>query len=121
MSIKGSPYARFRRALRSGSPTLVTAAASELPSLTLVDAMAVCLVYAQHDSDRFDRAIVRWHARFCLEARGMEPGAAQLALSAALALRRPEAPAAARVLAEICAQHRLGRVTDLLRGWAETR
>ena len=83
--------------------------------------MAVCLVYAQHDSDRFDRAIVRWHARFCLEARGMEPGTAQLALSAALALRRPEAPAAARGLAEICAQHRLGRVTDLLRRWAEKR
>ena len=39
VSIKGSPYARFRRALQTGNPTMVQAAAAELPQLSLSDAM----------------------------------------------------------------------------------
>ena len=72
VSTKGSPYAGFRRALVTNSPALVTAAALELPRLTLADALRVCLVYARTDRQRFDRAIVRWHARFCLEAKHLD-------------------------------------------------
>jgi hypothetical protein len=117
VSIRGSPYARFRKALELGSATLVTAAASELPSITLADALAVCLVYARTDRERFSRAIVRWHARMCLEARGMTARTAQLSLAAAHALPEPECEPAAQLLAEICSQHGLDGVADVLDRW----
>ncbi len=49
----GSPYPRFKRALATGNPTLVTAAALELERLSLADALAVCLVFRDHDHDRY--------------------------------------------------------------------
>ena len=59
----GSPYTRFRRALAAGNPLLVTAAALELGCLSLADALAVCLVFRDHDRERYERAAVRWLAR----------------------------------------------------------
>ena len=82
VSIKGSAYARFRRALETDSPSLATAAAYELPRLNLADALRLCLVYARADRPRFDRAIVRWHARLCLDAKGLDPATAHTALAA---------------------------------------
>ena len=46
----------------------------ELSQLDLADVLRLCLVYARADSSRFDRAIVRWQARLCLDARGLDPG-----------------------------------------------
>ena len=89
VSIKGSAYARFRRALETDSPSLATAAAYELPQLNLADALRLCLVYARADPPRFDRAIVRWHARLCLDAK-TDPATAQIALAAATGLARPQ-------------------------------
>jgi hypothetical protein len=65
--------------VQSDSPTLATAAAHELPQLSLADALRLCLVYARADRRRFERAIVRWHARLCLDARTLEPATAQAA------------------------------------------
>ena len=58
VSIKGSAYARFRRALETDSASLATAAAYELPQLNLAEALRLCLLYAPADRSRFDRAIV---------------------------------------------------------------
>jgi hypothetical protein len=66
----GSPYSRFRRALATGNETLVIAAARELPRISLDDALRVCLVLRDGDSERFERAAVRWLGRFALEAKG---------------------------------------------------
>jgi hypothetical protein len=66
----GSPYARFRRALGTGNQLLVLAAARELPRVGLDDALRICLVLRDGDSERYDRACVRWLGRFALEARG---------------------------------------------------
>ena len=66
---QGSPYSRFKRALTSGNSTIATAAAAELPTLSLADALALCLLYRDTDPERFERAAVRWHGRFCLELR----------------------------------------------------
>ena len=44
VSIKGGPYARFRRALDTGNLTLVRAAAAELPRVALPDALRVCVL-----------------------------------------------------------------------------
>ena len=41
------------------------------------------------DPDRYPRAAVRWHSRFCSEVRNVAPEDAQLALAALLALRGP--------------------------------
>ncbi len=67
MSIKRGSYARFRRALDSGNPTLVRAAAVELPSVNLEDALQVCLLLREADPSRYERAVIRWLGRLCLE------------------------------------------------------
>ncbi len=67
VSIKGSPYERFRRALASGNLHLVHTAALELPRVQLDDALAICLLMGRQGDDRYDRAAVRWLARLSLE------------------------------------------------------
>jgi hypothetical protein len=69
VSIKGSPYARFVRALEVGKLSLVYAAAAELPQLNLDDGLRVLELMAAQDRPRFDRAAVRWVARLALERR----------------------------------------------------
>ena len=44
VSVKGSPYARFQRALRLGHLDQIRDAAAELPQVDLVDALHVCLL-----------------------------------------------------------------------------
>ena len=67
VSIKGSPYERFRRALASGNLHLVHTAALELPKVHLDDALAICLLMGRQGDERYDRAAVRWLARLSLE------------------------------------------------------
>jgi hypothetical protein len=66
---QGSAYARFRRALKSGNLTLIRNAAAELPRADLGDAPEVCVAIRHAEPDRFERAALRWLARFCLERR----------------------------------------------------
>jgi hypothetical protein len=89
----GSPYARFRRALQTGSEALVVAAALELPRVALDDALRICLVLRNGDPDRYERAAVRWLGRFALEAREATIEDMRLAAEAldALPERAPEA------------------------------
>jgi len=63
----GSAYARFRRALASGNLTIIRTAAAELPSVDLGDALAVCMAIREAEPERFERAALRWLARFCAE------------------------------------------------------
>lgn len=70
MTSEGSPYQRFRRALATGNPALVTATALELPRIALDDALRICLVLRGGDPERYERAAVRWLGRFALEAHG---------------------------------------------------
>ncbi len=67
MSIKGSPYPRFQRALRTGNLAVIRNAAAELPRVSLVDALTVCMVIRTADPDRYERATLRWLARYSLE------------------------------------------------------
>jgi hypothetical protein len=116
VSIKGSAYARFRRALETNSASLATAAAYELPQLNLADALRLCLVYARADRSRFDRAIVRWHAH-CLEAKGLDLAAAQIALAATTGLAGPHRQRSALLLAAIADDHQLSEVALVLEEW----
>lgn len=118
MTSQGSPYSRFKRCLATGNGALVRAAAAELPRLSLEDALAVCLVLRDSEPEVFDRAIVRWHALLCRQARGLGAREAQLGLAALQALRGPAALPASRLLEELATLHDLPRVAAVLRAWS---
>jgi hypothetical protein len=66
-SIKGSPYARFRRALELGKLPLVLSAGAELPRVELDDALELLVLMAREHHPAFERAAVRWVGRLLAE------------------------------------------------------
>ena len=121
VSIKGSPHARFRRALDTGNPTLVLAAAGELGRIDLPDALAICLVLLDGGSARYDRAAVRWHGRFALEAPGLELRDAGLVLAALSALRGDHGDAGAQALVAYFEQTGRSDLAEVVARWAARR
>jgi hypothetical protein len=104
VSIKGSPYVNFLRALDRGDILLVRSAAAELPRINLGDALRICMVFrTSPEPGLFERAAVRWLGRFCLEAKDV-----QLA-----ELEQAHPDEAFAHLTELCEAHgiRLGRRT----------
>src|ERR671921_768175 len=67
VSNAGSPYARFQRALTTGNLTIIRAAAAELPTIRLDDALQVCVVLRDREPESYERAAVRWIGRYCVE------------------------------------------------------
>jgi hypothetical protein len=120
MTSQGSPHARFRRALAGRNPTLVVAAAAELGRLSLGEALAVTLVFLPQELERYERASVRWHARWCLEARPRLDEAG-LALAALRALPGPARQAAGEALVELLAAHRIEDAAAVMAAWLEPR
>jgi len=114
---QGGPYPRFRRALATGNPTIATAAAAELPRLSLGDALELVLLYRGSDRRRFDRAAVRWHGRLCLEVRGLSPADAGLALAAPRGLGDGESLPAVKALVALLAAYGAGRESELVESW----
>jgi hypothetical protein len=107
MTSDGNPYTRFRRALDTGNETLVLTAARELPKVALDDALRICLVLRGGDSERFERAAVRWLGRFALEAREVTINDLRLAANALDAL--PEHPSEAmELLQKLCVARGVG-------------
>ena len=66
---QGSSYGRFRRAIEAGQPAKALAAASELPRVSLADALELCLLLAARDRERYEPAARRWLERFAGERR----------------------------------------------------
>jgi hypothetical protein len=81
VSIKGGSYARFRRALDTGNLTIVKAAAAELPTINLDDALRICTLY-RADPSRYEEAVIRWLGRLCLERPATTITELRLALGA---------------------------------------
>jgi hypothetical protein len=117
VTAQGGPYPRFRRALATGNPTIATAAAAELPRLSLGDALELLLLYRDSDRRRFERAAVRWHGRLCLEVSGLVPADAGLALAALRGLGDGEPLPAGKSLAALLSAYGLGRESDLVKSW----
>ena len=67
MTSQGSAYSRFQRALATGNIDIVEAAAAELPTIGLDDALAILVLLAQAGDPRFDRAAARWVGRLLTE------------------------------------------------------
>jgi hypothetical protein len=57
---KGSPYARFQRSPETRRLSVVVAAAAELQTIQLDDALEILILMAQEQDPRFDRAATRW-------------------------------------------------------------
>jgi hypothetical protein len=90
MGDAGSSYSRFQRALATGNLNLIRAAAAELPRVDLDDALAVCMAIRDAEPERFERAALRWLARFAVE-RAASVADVRTALDAfAAMLQRPE-------------------------------
>jgi len=120
VTAQGRPYARLQRALATGNPNIALAAAAELPRVDLADALALCLLL-RDDGKRFERAIVRWHGRFCLEVPGVGASEAQLALAALRSTARPEYEAGARALITLLDHHGLVAAAEVAERWLERR
>jgi len=115
MTSGGSPYARFRRALKTGNLALVRAAAAELPAVDLGDALSICLLMSADEDERYERAAVRWLARLALERPSLGLGDLREGLVAFEAL--PHNPAGARqALADLCERVGLVEALRALRG-----
>ena len=72
---QGSALPRFRRALKTGNLTLIRNAAAELRRVDVGDALAASASrFARPEPERFERAALRWLARFCDRASGGHAG-----------------------------------------------
>lgn len=115
---QGSPYARLKRAIARGNPTIAMATAAELPRVPLEDALALCLLLLDREPSRYEAAAVRWHSRFCREVRPTMPDA-QLALAALHALPGPGAEAAAQCLVSLTERASNPACAEVLAAWME--
>ena len=87
----------------TGAPTmLVRAAAAELPAVSLDDALHVCVLLRDREPERYERAAVRWIARFCVERREVSLEDVDEA-SRAFALMREDPERALLALQALCA------------------
>ena len=92
---EGSPHARFRRALLTKNVRLIDAAAAELQSIALDDALRILVVLAEKGDPRYEKAAARFAARAVLERR-LSPSEGHRVL--ALAESLPSAPEAVALL-----------------------
>src|SRR3954453_6730412 len=107
MTSQGSAYARFRRALDTGNLALVRAAAAELPHVDLADALQVCWLLRE-EPGAYEKAVIRWLGRFCLERKRVTLAQVEPALAAFADPPLPGAPGLDR-LRSLCAAGRAGR------------
>lgn len=114
---QGSLYPRFRRALDSGNATIALAAAADLDYVGLSDALELVLLLLDTEPNRYSRAALRWHARYCSELHvDLAEAQAVLALLAALRSSRPKPAACA--LADLVHRRGLEGSSEALMRWA---
>lgn len=81
MSIKGSSYARFKRALETRKLGIVLPAAAELDWISLPDSLEILALLAQEGDPRFEKAAARWVGRLLTEAPPMTLSEARWAIA----------------------------------------
>jgi hypothetical protein len=100
VTAQGHPRAIFKRAIERGNLVIAEATAREIGRLTLDEALLLVFLYAEKEPIKFERAALRWLARYVTEGKAVSLLKAQLALSALSELRTGEREAAAKLLAE---------------------
>jgi hypothetical protein len=119
VTAQGSAFTRFRRALDRGHVTEALSAASELQFVGLAEALELTLLLAEEEDARYERAALRWHARFVFETKNVDirESVAVLALLTAIPANR----VAAAALAELFGRRRsLERCAEALVRWARS-
>jgi hypothetical protein len=107
---------RFRRALDRGNVTEALSSAAELEHVGLAEALELTLLLADRDPGKYERAALRWHARFVREVPKVEMRESQAVLS--LLALVPVSRLAAVALAELVSQRRgLERCAEALVRW----
>src|SRR3977135_2930153 len=121
MTSQGSTMMRFERAIRTGNPNLVIAAAHELPRPVLLrDALRVLLVLAGADPARYQRAAARFGARLVAERR-LSVAEAQLAFAALQTLPGPHPLRGGEALCALLEQYREPEGARFLEDWLRAR
>jgi hypothetical protein len=106
MTSQGTAHARFTRAIKRGQLLAAEMAARELGSLSLSDALSLCLLYEREADARFERAFQRWLSRVGTE-HALTHEQAELLRAAAGALDSPFRELALSVLVGTCRELRL--------------
>jgi hypothetical protein len=114
---QGSAYHRFRRALDRGNVTEALSSASELQHVGLDEALELCLLLRDKKPERFPRAALRWHGRYCREV-DVSLEEAQAVLAALVLLASERKRNAAFALAELLSRRGLERPCEALVAWA---
>jgi hypothetical protein len=97
--------------------TEALSAATEIQVAGLVEALELTLLLADRDPAKYERAALRWHARFMREVPKVEMRESQAILS--LLALVPVSRLAAAALAELLARRRgLERACEVLVAWA---
>jgi hypothetical protein len=118
----GAPYARLRRALDRGNVTEALSAASELEHVGLTEALELCLLLVEKAPERFERAALRWHGRYCREIRDVDFTEAQAILATLAALAGERRGNAAFALADLLSRRpELERACGALVVWAQSQ
>ena len=112
---------RFERAVQTGNPNIVIAAAHELPRPVLLrDALRVLLVLAVADTARYQPAAARFGARFVAERR-LSVAEAQLAFAALQTLSDADPLPGGEALCALLEQHGEPEAAGYLSEWLRAR
>ena len=85
---QGSASARFQRAIQGRHLFQAEIAAFEMTTLSLEDALALVVLYAETEDEKFERAGIRWLGRLLLE-RPMNIAVAAQSVELVAKLRGP--------------------------------
>lgn len=121
LTASGSAITRLRRAIATRNTLLIRTTAAELPRVDLGDALAIALVLLEVEPDRYGRAAARWHARFCLEVKGVDLAESGTVLALLGGLSGRSQVAAAHALASVCETHRLDAAVRAIDDWLRPR
>lgn len=117
MTSQGHAYARFRRALKAGNVLLAVAAAHDLRMVSLADALELLLLLARQGGERYARAAIRWHSRYCREVQALSGAEATAVLGLLLMLDGPRGKPAAQALACLLREQLSPVSSEALTSW----
>jgi hypothetical protein len=101
LTAQGHPRSIFSRAIEDGNLVAAEASAREIGSLTLEEALRLLFLYAEKEPIKYERAALRWLARYVTEGKAVSLLKAQLPLSALAELRGGEREQAAKLLIKL--------------------
>jgi hypothetical protein len=101
LTAQGHPRAIFSRAIEHGNLVAAESAAREVGRLTLEEALRLLFLYAEHDPIKFERAALRWLARYVTEGKAVLAAEGATCALGLAELRAGERETAAKLLMEL--------------------